>query len=109
LASYARTWDRFEAAGVAVAAIVVDPIENNRAMVDKLLLPFPILSDPDGVVIREWGLLNPAEAGIARPATFAIRSDGSIPYSHIGVDYTDRPPDGELFRGLEEVTAAGSR
>ena len=102
-------WERFEGAGVAVAAIVVDPIENNRAMVDKLLLPFPILSDPGGVVIREWDLLNPIEADIAKPAILGIRRDGTIPYSYVGVDYTDRPPDDELFRGLEEVTALGPR
>ena len=73
-------WDRFEAEGVTMAAIVVDPDENNRAMVDKLLLPFPILSDPEGRVIREWDVLNPAEHDIAKPAIFGIRRDGSVAY-----------------------------
>ena len=100
-------WDRFEAAGVAVVAIVVDPPENNQAMIDKLLLPFPILSDPEGAVIREWGVLNPAEHDIAQAAIFGIRRDGTIPYSYVGTDYADRPSDDELFRGLEEVTAGG--
>ena len=102
-------WDRFESAGVALAAIVVDPPENNRAMIDKLLLPFPILSDPEAKVIREWGLLNPAEHDIAQPAIFGIRRDQTIPYAYIGVDYTDRPSDDELFKGLEEVTTGGPR
>jgi peroxiredoxin len=107
LASYARTWDRFLAAGVGLAGIVVDPPENNRAMVDKLLLPFPILSDPEGSVIREWSVLNPAEGDIAKPAIFGIRRDGAICFSYVGVDFTDRPPDEELFRGLEGVTVDG--
>jgi peroxiredoxin len=102
-------WDRFEAEGVAVAAIVVDPEENNRAMVDKLLLPFPILSDPDARVIREWGLLNAAEHDIARPSIFGIRRDGSIAYRYVGEDYTDRPDDEELFAGLKEVVGDGAR
>ena len=102
-------WDRFEAEGVTVAAIVVDPEENNRAMVDKLLLPFPILSDPESRVIREWDLLNAAEHDIARPAIFAIRRDGSISYRYVGVDYTDRPDDEELFAGLKEVVGDGAR
>ena len=102
-------WDRFEGAGVALAGIVVDPPENNRAMIDKLLLPFPILSDPAAAVIREWGVLNPAEQDIAMPAIFGIRRDLTIPYAYIGVDYTDRPSDDELFKGLEEVTAGGPR
>ena len=102
-------WDRFEAEGVDLAAIVVDPEENNRAMVDKLLLPFPILSDPESRVIREWDLLNAAEHDIARPAIFGIRSDGSITYRYVGGDYTDRPSDEELFAGLKEVVGDGAR
>jgi peroxiredoxin len=102
-------WDRFVAEGVDVAAIVVDPEENNRAMVDKLLLPFPILSDPESRVIREWDLLNEAEHEIAKPAIIGIRRDGAISYRYVGVDYTDRPDDEELFAGLKEVVGDGSR
>lgn len=98
-------WERFEAVGASVAAVVVDSVEQNRAMVEKLLLPFPILSDPDSKVITEWGLLNGAEHDIAKPAIFGIRRDGSFSYSYVGVDYTDRPSDDELFEGLKEVAA----
>jgi peroxiredoxin len=97
-------WDRFEAAGVSVAGVVVDSVEQNRAMVDKLLLPFPILSDPESKVIREWGVLNGAEHDVAKPAIFGVRRDGTIGYEYIGVDYADRPDDSELFAGLKEVT-----
>ena len=102
-------WDRFEAEGVALVAIVVDPEENNRAMVEKLLLPFPILSDPESRVIREWDVLNPAEHDIAKPAIFGIRRDGAISYRYVGEDYTDRPTDEELFAGLKEVVGDGER
>jgi peroxiredoxin len=102
-------WDRFEAEGVALAAIVVDPEENNRAMVDKLFLPFPILSDTDSRVIREWDVLNEAEHDIAKPAIFGIRRSGRIGYRYVGDDYTDRPDDEELFAGLKEVVGDGER
>ena len=78
----------------------VDPIENNRAMVDKLLLPFPLLSDPEGRVIKEWGVRREEEGGIAKPAIFAIRSDGSIGWTYVGHDFADRPTDDELFDSL---------
>ena len=100
MASYARTWDRFASGGISLAAISVDPVENNRAMVDKLLLPFPLLSDPEGRVIREWGVWTDNDAGIARPSIFAIRKDGSIAWRYVGVDYADRPTDDELFASL---------
>ena len=96
MASYARNWDRFVSEGVGVACISVDPVENNRAMVEKLLLPFPLLSDPDGRVIKEWGVWSDGDGGIAKPSIFAIRSDGSLAWRYIGRDYADRPTDDEL-------------
>ena len=102
MASYARNWDRFTKEGVGLVGISVDPIENNRAMVDKLLLPFPLLSDPEGRVINEWGVRNEAEGGIAKPSIFAIRRDGSIGWEYVGRDFADRPTDDELFSSLRE-------
>ena len=83
-----------------MAAIVVDPVENNAAMVEKLRLPFPILSDPEGGVIREWGVWTDSDGGIARPAIFAVRRDGSIAGEYVGRDFADRPTDEELFRAV---------
>ena len=100
MASYARSWERFESAGLQVVGISVDSPEQNRAMVEKLLLPFPLLSDPDSRVIREWGVLNEAEADIAKPALFLVRPDRSIAFEYVGHDFTDRPEDGVLFEAL---------
>ncbi len=97
MASYARSWDSFERAGLQVAAICVDTVAQNLAMVEKLLLPFPVLSDPDAVVIEPWGLLNAAERGIAKPALFLVLPDRSFGFRYVGVDFTDRPTDEELF------------
>ena len=83
-----------------MAGISVDPVANNAAMVEKLLLRFPLLSDPDGRVIKEWGVWSDDDGGIARPAIFAVRSDGSIGWRYVGVDYADRPTDDELFNSL---------
>ncbi len=100
MASYARNWNRFQSERVDLAGISVDPVENNRAMVEKLLLPFPLLSDPEGRVIKSWGVWSDGEGGIARPAIFAIRPDGSFAWRYVGRDFADRPTDDELFDSL---------
>ncbi len=82
-----------------MAAISVDTVEQNQAMIDKLLLPFPVLSDPDATVIEPWGVLNAAEKGIARPALFLVLPDWSVAFQYVGEDFTDRPTDEELFAG----------
>ena len=85
---------------MSIVGISVDPVENNQAMVDKLLLPFPLLSDSEGEVIRAWGVWTDSEGGIARPSIFAVREDGSIALEYVGTDYADRPSDDELFNSL---------
>jgi peroxiredoxin len=85
---------------VSLVAISVDPVENNSAMVEKLLLPFALLSDPQGGVIKEWGVWTDTEGGIARPAIFAIQKGGAMAWKYVGVDYADRPTDDELFASL---------
>jgi peroxiredoxin len=86
--------------GVSLAGISVDSVEQNSAMVDKLLLPFPLLSDPDGRVIKEWDAWNDDDGGIAKPAIFAVRRDGSIGWRYVGRDFADRPTDDELFKEM---------
>jgi peroxiredoxin len=102
LASYARNWDRFVAEGVNLAGISVDSVENNHAMVDKLLPPFPLLSDPEGRVIKEWGVWNDNDGGIAKPSIFAVLRGGSIGWAYVGRDFADRPTDDQLFNSLRE-------
>jgi peroxiredoxin len=94
-------WDRFTSEGVNVVGISVDPVENNGAMVEKLVLPFPLLSDPDGTAIKAYGVWADGEGGIARPSIFAVRSNGSIAWRYVGEDYADRPADDELFAALK--------
>jgi peroxiredoxin len=84
--------------------VVVDTVEQNAAMVDKLLLPFPILSDsdPEGGVIRAAGVWDD-RGKIARPAIFVLDRDRMVHYSYVGMDFVDRPGDGELFAALDNL------
>ena len=95
--------ERFQEAGLQAAAICVDSVEQNRAMVEKLLLWFPVLSDPEGEVIKRYEVWNPNEGGIARPSLFLVLPDGSVSFSHVGRDFADRPADEELFGAAAAV------
>ncbi len=87
-------------------AISVDSPEQNQAMVDKLLLPFDLLSDPDGsAAIRPYGLWD-ANDSIARPSIVVVDRGGKVLYVYSGRDFADRPGDDAIFaaaRGAEEV------
>ena len=49
----------------------MDPPDHNKAMVQKLDLPFPLLSDPRGDVIKSLGLWN-EEEGVSEPAIVVL-------------------------------------
>lgn len=80
--------------------ISVDSPEKNTAMTEKLLLPFPLLSDEEGKVIKEYGVWD-EKGEISRTALFVVGKDRQILYRYTGEDFADRPGDQELFMALE--------
>ncbi len=98
--SYARKYDEFQQRGVEITAISVDTPGQNNAMIEKLLLPFHILSDPDGDrVIMPYGVWN-EQGRIAIPSIVVVARDRSIRYVYKGQDFADRPGDEELFAAI---------
>src|SRR5919206_1296785 len=108
LVSYARKYEEFERRGAQVAGISVDPPENSAQMVAKLLLPFPLLSDPRGELIRRYGLWD-EEEGVAVPSILVVGRPGEIRYLYSGSDFADRPGDEEIFAALEGLDASIER
>ena len=102
LASYAREYEEFEERGAQIAGISVDPPPNNASMVGKLLLPFPLLSDPEGELARLYGLWN-AQESVAVPSTIVVDQSGEVRYLYSGSDVADRPKDDEIFAALDEL------
>jgi thioredoxin-dependent peroxiredoxin len=62
---------------VAYFTASVDTPELNEKFAKSLDLDYPILSDPDKIVAKEYGVLNP-ERGFANRWTFYIGKDGLI-------------------------------
>ena len=102
LARYAREIEEFEGRGAQIAGISVDPPPNNARMVGKLLLPYPLLSDPQGELARLCGLWN-AEEGTATPSVVVVDQSGEVRYLYSGTDFADRPGDDEVFAVLDEL------
>ena len=74
-------------------------------MIEKLVLPFSLLADPDGEVSGRYGVWDEAGA-IARPAIFVIDREGVIRFAYVGEDFADRPPDSEIHDVVRAAAAA---
>jgi hypothetical protein len=98
--------EEFLAAGARVFAVSIDSPEQNAAMVEKLSVPFPMLSDPDrSGLIEPLGLADAKDArNISKPAMVLIAPDGSEAWRFVSRDYADRLPNDEvidLVRSME--------
>jgi hypothetical protein len=101
----ANRHDEFLAKGARVFAISADTPAMNAAMVDKLALPFPILSDSDREqAIRPLGFADEKDPReISRPGAVLVSPDSEVVYSIVGRDYADRPLEDVLLEQLDEL------
>jgi hypothetical protein len=87
---------RFRQRGFEVAAISYDSPAALKDFATRRRITFPLLSDPDSVIIRRFGLLNPEYPpgdrahGVPYPGTFVVDAEGFIREKHFAQAYTER-------------------
>ena len=67
----------FAAVGAIRIGISADPVDRQRQFSEKYDLDFPLLSDPDRAVARQFGVKRPGPL-LNRRATFVIGTDGRL-------------------------------
>jgi peroxiredoxin Q/BCP len=68
--------------------ISTDSVETQRRFKEQYGLPYPLLSDAEGVVARQYGGVVPI-VGVANRATFVVGQDGRITEIVTGGDAID--------------------
>lgn len=102
----ALRYDEFLDAGARVVGVSVDSPARNAAMIDKLHLPFEMLSDPDGNgLLRELDVWHPdtAHGDIGRPGVFVVHPDGSEHFRRVARDFADRIAEDELLARVRSL------
>jgi len=74
-------------------------------MVEKLRLPFPMLSDPDRIqAIGPWGLADQHDhRSIAIPAVVGVTTDGTEGFRFTSRDFADRPTEDWVVNSLRRM------
>ena len=76
-------------------------------MVEKLGLPFPLLSDPRGDLIKSLDLWN-EEEGVSEPAILVLDGSGAVRHLYSGgSDFSDRPANEDLMEILDGIEPGG--
>jgi peroxiredoxin len=103
----------FDARGIRVVAISVDPPEINRRQSQELGYTFPLLSDPKAEVIRRYDLLHPGAGpkgtDIARPAEFVIDSSGMVGWVNLTENIAVRARPEQVLKAFDEMERGAAR
>lgn len=75
--------DQFQSHDVAVAGVTRDSVESNRRWSERLRLPYPLLSDPDGQAGGALGVIRRIPLGVwkldlFRRSTYLIDRNGVV-------------------------------
>ncbi len=90
-----------------VGVAVTDPF-SNKAFSEKNRLPFPVLSDYNRQVIKQWGLELPDFAGlkgytVAKRSIFILDETGTVRFVWISEDPSVEPNYEEIQKVLEQI------
>ena len=109
--SFQHRLSEFDARGISVVAISVDPPDVNKRQSQKLGYTFPLLSDPNAKVIRRYDVLHPGAgpkgADIARPAEFLLDSDGIVRWVNLTDNIAVRTRPEQMLEAFNQLNPAG--
>jgi hypothetical protein len=90
---------------VRIVAIDIDSPGQHAAMIEKLDLPFPYLSDPDrSQAIAPYDLVDAKDArDLARPAMILVGTDGEERFRFVSRDFADRYPEDGVLEAATEL------
>ena len=109
--SFQQRLPEFEARGIRVVGISVDPPDINQRQSRKLGYTFPLLSDPKAKVIRRYDVLHrgagPKGADIARPAEFLIDSNRIVRWVNLTDNIAVRARPEQVLKVFSELQSVG--
>jgi peroxiredoxin len=79
-------YDKFAALNAEIITISNDPLDKLAAHVEKKGREFPMLSDADGKVIKQYDLKNAWELfhhGVPHPATYIVDREGIVRFADV--------------------------
>lgn len=88
-----------------IVAIDVDSPAQHAAMIEKLDIPFPYLSDPDrSKAVGPFDVVDEKDArNIARPAMVLVDTEGEERFRFISRDFADRYPEDKVLEVAAEL------
>jgi peroxiredoxin len=111
LRSFQHRLSEFDARGICVVGISVDPPDINQRQSQKLGYTFPLLSDPKAKIIRRYNVLHPGagpkNVDIARPAEFLNDPNGIVRWVNLTKNIAVRARPEQVLESLNQLSPGG--
>jgi len=114
--------EKIRAEGLGLAAISYDSVAVLKSFAERRGITFPLLSDPESKIIRDFGIFNEQsqegtmQYGIPYPGTYLVDRSGGVTAKYFEDDYTQRYTSGDILvshfgesGGAVQTAAEGKR
>lgn len=103
-------WEAIREAEIHLVGVSYDSVETLRRFSAKKKIEFPLLSDKESRVIRDYGILNrevtqPRYKGIPHPGIFIINQKGIVVDKLFYEGYKKRAGPEEVLRAVRRARA----
>ena len=88
---------------MSLAAISTDDTAGGEEMTELTGAEFPILSDEEAAVSRDYGVYNLLNDSQAAPSVFIIAPGGRIEWSYVGKNISDRPAADDILAEVDRL------
>ena len=94
-------YTEFRSLDAEIVGISMDNVSETAGLAETVGAKFKLLSDPDGKVVKEYGVYNLLGDGVATPAVFIIGPNRYIEWSYVGTNVGDRPSASDILTRLQ--------
>ncbi|MGA9139980.1 MAG: peroxiredoxin family protein [Methanocella sp.] len=99
-------YERFRHFGADVLAVSYGSVDFNNGLISRLSLPFHILSDEDGRVMKMFNIYNQYDK-LLGPTIYIINVAGTVLFLYEGKEPSDITSDEEIIMVLQGDTQSG--
>lgn len=99
-------FQRFEEIGVTILGISTNTTHSHGTWQSNLRLPFHLISDVDGNVARQYGMMCPEDSwlkGRSCRSAFLVGRDGTILYTWVPPDQSYTPDVDDLLEAIRQA------
>jgi|HubBroStandDraft_6_1064221.scaffolds.fasta_scaffold330804_2 peroxiredoxin len=107
--SFRDGWTDLEKLHAKLLAISGDYVFSHQHFADFYKLKFPLLSDHDHAVAKEYGVFQPLLGGINKRSAFLIDKNGIVRYRNLDFKATNKDDYAALRAALEKLDVAEAK